>query len=73
MGKAEVVTLNRAVAKCPECESIEWLIQLDGFERDFTHVIAHECAKCGWRLEINVEIINYEDWDAYKRQIEVKE
>ncbi len=57
MSKTKVVTIHKAVAQCPACDGDEWLIQLDGFGQDYTHVVAHECAECGWRLEINVEIV----------------
>ena len=53
----EVIRLYNIVAQCPECGDDQWLIHVDGFGNGFDHVTGHECASCGWKVDICIEIV----------------
>jgi len=55
-------TLNIAylyppVATCPQCKGQLWFIHLNGFFDQFDKVTAHECSDCGYKIEIDVEVV----------------
>lgn len=54
---AEVIPITAWVAECPYCRCQKWFIHLDGPEDSFHNVTGHECAKCGYKINIKVEVI----------------
>jgi len=53
----EVVKLHSVVSTCPKCKGQTWFIHVNGFYDEYDKVTRHECSRCGFYVDIEVEVI----------------